>query len=730
MNDNTNIKDLLSSLHSLLKARYGDDEIIQNFHTVKKLIHGNNIKESDCIQKALKIAIIAVSEINIDMDSIVAMLLDKILVIPDDRHIESIPYISDDIKSLLMKIRKTSELYNKTQTFSSENFHNLLLSIADDIRVILLLISEKLYLLRNAKYLKNDEERLCLALEVSNLYAPISHRLGLYQIKGEMEDLSFKYRDRKTFNYIKKKLGETKDEREAYIEKFITPLKTLLDKSLNNISYSIKSRTKSISSISNKLKKVKYFSEIYDLFAIRIILDVPLENERQYCWQVYSIVTDLYRPNPERMKDWISIPKNNGYESLHTTVIGPDNRWVEVQIRTTRMDEIAERGIAAHWRYKGIKSEKRLDDFMTSVREVLDLIRNDKTNNIKSLLSSSMISLKNEEIYVFTPKGEVIKLPQGSTVLDFAFSIHSKIGSQAISAKVNDKNVSIKCKLKNGDIVNVFTSATQVPKSDWLNIVVSAKAKNRIRQILREEEQKGISIAKEMMQRRLKNRKITLNDSLFVKLIKSKGYKTITDFYTNLLNEKIDLNNFLDLYESLQKKELVYPSNRYDASRSADKFEDTTANEGTINGEIIFMDKGMDGVEYSFAKCCNPVFGDKIFAFISSSGIKIHRFDCANAKPFFEKKGHRILICNWNGHTGSKLLKTIEVIGQDDMSIITYVASVIKKYDNVKIRSYSVDSADGLFKGTFILFMDHKTQLNPIIKKISVISGIKSVTVV
>lgn len=729
MKGNTKIKELLSGLHNLLRQRYGEDEILENFHTVRRLLHSDNINGLGSIEKGLEIAIIAVSEINIDIDSVVAMMLDKILTIHNDSHVATIPYISDDIKGLLLKIRKTSELYNKTQTFSSENFQNLLLSIADDIRVILLLISEKLYMLRNAKLMASDEERLCLAMEVSNLYAPISHRLGLYQIKGEMEDLSFKYRDRKTFNYIKKKLGETKSEREEYIEKFITPLKATLDKNLN-VSYSIKSRTKSISSISNKLKKVKYFSEIYDLFAIRIILDVPFESERQYCWQVYSLVTDLYRPNPERMKDWISIPKNNGYESLHTTVIGPDNRWVEVQIRTVRMDEIAERGIAAHWRYKGIKSEKRLDDFMSSVREVLDLIRNDKGNNIKSLLSSSMISLNNEEIYVFTPKGEVVKLPQGSTVLDFAFSIHSKIGSKAVSAKVNDKNVSIKCKLKNGDIVNVFTSATQVPKSDWLNIVVSARAKNRIRQILREEEQKGISIAKEMMQRRLKNRKMTLNDSLFTKLIKSKGYKTVTDFYTSLAKEKIDLNNFLDQYDNLLKKDSSYTAGRFDPQKSADMFEEPDSNEGTINGEIVFRDKGMDGVEYSFAKCCNPVFGDKIFAFISSSGIKIHRFDCNNANTLFGKKGHRILMCNWNGHTVSKILKTVEVIGQDDMSIISYVASVIKKYDSVKIRSYSIDSADGLFKGTFILFADDKTQLNSIIKKISDISGIKSVTVV
>lgn len=732
MKEKTDIKSLLSTLHQLLKNRYSEDDIIKHFHATKKLIHGNNIKDFESIKKGLEISIISVSEINIDIDSIIAMLLDKILIIPNEQYIEKMPYISEDIKSLLLKIRKTTELYNKTQTFDSENFQNLLLSIADDIRVILLLISEKLYMLRNAKYLQDEEERQALALEVSHLYAPISHRLGLYQIKGEMEDLCLKYRESKTFDYIKKKLGETKDEREAYIKKFITPLKELLDKSIN-VNYTIKSRTKSISSISNKLKKVKSFSEIYDLFAIRIILDVPIEKERHYCWQVYSIVTDLYRPNPERMKDWISIPKNNGYESLHTTVIGPENRWVEVQIRTTRMDEIAERGIAAHWRYKGIKSERRLDDFMTSVREVLDLIRNDNnSNNIKTLLSSSMISLQNEEIYVFTPKGEVVKLPMGATVLDFAFSIHSKIGAKAVSAKVNDKNVSIKCKLKNGDVVHVFTSATQMPKSDWLNIVVSAKAKNRIRQILREEEQKGISIAKEMMQRRLKNRKITLNDSLFIKLIKSKGYKTITDFYISLLNEKTDLNSFLDLYETMYQKEFVSGHNvRNEVLRSADKFEDLTIDtDETINGEIVFRDKGMDNVEYSFAKCCNPVFGDKIFAFISSSGIKVHRVDCPNAKSLFEKKGHRVLICNWNGHTNSKQLKTMEIIGQDDMSIITYVTSVIKKYDSVKIRSYSIDSADGLFKGTFILFVEHKTQINSMVKKISDISGIKSVAIV
>lgn len=725
-------KILLQKIVSVLRDRYSQEDLINAYKNARSLVETSSIESEAKILEGLEVALIAIQEMGLGLKSLLSVILYKGMkasVLSID-NVDKI--MGSEVALLLEQLRKTSELYTKTRAFSSENFHNLLLNIAEDIRVILLIIADRLFTLRHAKSLDKDEDRLALALEVYHLYAPIAHRLGLYKIKGELEDLSFKYRDRKTFDYIKRKLGETKDERDAYIESFINPLKNILDTQLN-IPYSIKGRTKSISSISNKLKKHKAFEDIYDLFAIRIILDVPKELERQYCWQIYSIVTDMYIPNPERMKDWISIPKSNGYESLHTTVLGPNNKWVEVQIRTKRMDEIAERGVAAHWKYKGLKSQSGLDEFLNSVREMLELIRESGGDGyLQNVFSSSMMTLKSEEIYVFTPKGEVVKLPRGATVLDFAFAIHSKVGSSSVGAKVNDRNVSIKYQLKNGDVVQVLTSSQQTPKNDWLNIVVSPRAKNRIRQILRSEEEAGLAVAKETMQRRFKNRKLVFNDALFIKLIKSLGFKTITDFYRNILQDKVDINNFLDSYEILLQKDDKENDLKRDivSHKSADQFiSDFTEESSTVSrsGDIIFKETGMQGVEYTFAKCCNPVFGDKIFAFISSRSIKIHRMDCPNAPSMFENSAPRILMAEWNGGVTNKHIASLEVIGNDDISIVNTITSFIQKEKGVKIRSYKIDSADGLFRGSFTIFVENKSQLTSIIKKISGIAGVKNV---
>lgn len=680
-----------------------------------------------------EVARVACDELRLDGDSLMALLLYKAYQagLLQDLQLQPNP----EVLRLLALMHRASALYSHRESISSENFHNLLLSMAEDIRVVLIIIADRLYRLRHAKKLYSPEACLALAVEVSFLYAPIAHRLGLYKIKGEMEDLCLKWRDRKTFDFIVRKLGESKDARNAYIEAFIAPIRAKLQTELD-VPFEMKGRTKSISSIHNKLRK-QVFEDIYDLFAIRVIVDCPPERERLLCWQIYSIITDMYRPNPERLKDWISIPKSNGYESLHTTVMGPESRWVEVQIRSKRMDLVAEQGVAAHWRYKGIKSEGGLDDFLASVRDTLEAVKAHDDVDRRGVLERSMMTLKAQEIYVFTPKGEVLKLPQGATILDFAFAIHSRVGAGAISGKVNGKNVSLKHQLNNGDTVEVLTSPQQTPKQDWLNIVVSPRAKARIRQLLRAEEEAGIEVAKELIQRRLKNRKLPYNESVFIRLTLKKGYKALSDFYKDITKERLDASAFIEQYA----EELRFIESEADErqrqglnQRSAVEFaglpsvEEELLSRATDN-EVLIIDQGLKGVVYSFAKCCQPVFGDEVFGFVSSRGIKIHRTDCPNAPDMIERTGHRILTARWSGSEGDRAsLVQIDVIGRDDIAVVTHIISLIKKESNCKLRSYSIDSGDGLFRGSFMIYMEAGGSISRLVKKIRSAVGVKQVT--
>lgn len=681
----------------------------------------------------LGVALVACNELRLDKDSLMALLLYKAHQAELIKSLNLHP--NNEVLRLLELMHRASALYSRREAISSENFHNLLLSMAEDIRVVLLIIADRLYRLRHAKELYNPEDCLALAIEVSFLYAPIAHRLGLYKIKGEMEDLCLKWRDRKTFDFIVRKLGESKDARNAYIEAFISPIQSKLRATLN-VPFEMKGRTKSISSINNKLRK-QVFEDIYDLFAIRIIVDCPPERERLLCWQIYSIITDMYRPNPERLKDWISIPKSNGYESLHTTVMGPENRWVEVQIRSKRMDLIAEQGVAAHWRYKGIKSEGGLDDFLASVRDTLEAVKAHDDSDRPALLERSMMTLKAQEIYVFTPKGEVIKLPKGATILDFAFAIHSRVGAGAISGKVNGKNVSLRHQLSNGDAVEIVTSPQQTPKQDWINIVVSPRAKARIRQLLRAEEEAGIEVAKELIQRRLKNRKLPYNESIFIRLTLKKGYKALSDFYRDITKERLDAGTFIEQYAEelrLIEDEAQERQHQGQPLRSAGEFtglptmEEELLSRATDN-EVLIIDQGLKDVVYSFAKCCQPVFGDEVFGFVSSRGIKIHRTDCPNAPDMIERTGHRILTARWSGAEGTaSSLVQVDVIGRDDIAVVTHIISLIKKESNCKLRNYSIDSGDGLFRGTFMIYMEMGGSISRLIKKLRSAVGIKQVS--
>ena len=711
---------LLRNLYSFLEK----DDISKMKNLMKQVVakecYGRDKNGINGLLRNIDTALIATTEIGLKRTSVLALLLYRPVYKGVITNEEVKELFGEDITLMIQRLLRTSDLYARNTAVNSENFHHLLLSFAEDVRVILIMIADRLCMMRLGKKLSEDD-RIRLATEAAYLYAPLSHRMGLYKIKSELEDLSLKYIDRKQFDYIKQKLNETKRSRDAYIARFIAPLKEKLEQA--GFKFEIKGRTKSIHSINNKLKKQKVdFENIYDLFAIRVVLDTPLEKERSDCWQVYSIVTDMYQPNPKRLKDWISIPKSNGYESLHITVMGPENKWVEVQIRTKRMDEIAEKGLAAHWRYKGVKAEKGLDEFMNTVRAALEA----KDSNPLDLMKDFRMDLYKDEIYVFTPTGELIKLAKGATVLDFAFAIHSQLGCKCVSAKVNGKNVPIKYELNNGDSVSIVTSPTQSPKRDWLNFVVTSKARVRIKQALREEMAKMVDFAKEMLQRRFKNRKIDMEEASLMRYIKKKGYKTVTDFYVDIAEERLDPNVIIDEYLDLIRKETEQQEHL--VARSAEEFVTTTkAEEIATNKDVLVIDKNLTGIEYKLAKCCNPIYGDEVFGFVSTQGIKIHRMDCPNAQEMFSRFGYRIIRAKWSGKGDNGYIVTLRVVGRDDIAIVTNITSVIGKETNVSLRSLHIDSVDGLFQGNFTVQVRDTTTLNQLTKKLKTVKGVKNV---
>lgn len=720
-------KDFFSKYRQLVRNLYSflQKEDIRKMRVLMQRVvaldcYGRDKNGINGLIRNINTALIATTEIGLKRTSVIALLLYR-PVLKKVITCEEVEKTFDaDVTLIIQRLLKTSDLYARNTAVNSENFHHLLFSFAEDVRVILIMIADRLCLMRLGKQLKEDD-RLRLATEASYLYAPLAHRLGLYKIKSELEDLSLKYTDSKQYDFIKKKLNETKRSRDVYIAGFIAPIQEQLQKA--GLHFDIKGRTKSIHSINNKLKKQKIeFEGIYDLFAIRVVLDTPYEKERSDCWQVYSIITDMYQPNPNRLKDWISIPKTNGYESLHITVMGPQNKWVEVQIRTRRMDEIAERGLAAHWKYKGGKAENGLDEFLDTVRAALE----EKGNNPLDLMQDFKMDLYKDEIYVFTPTGELIKLAKGATVLDFAFAIHSKLGSKCVSARVNEKNVPIKYVLHNGDTVSVVTSPTQTPKRDWLNIVVTSKARVKIKQTLREEMAKAVDFAKEMLQRRFKNRKIEMDEPYLMRYIKKKGFKTVTDFYIEIAEERLDANNVIDEYQEYVRKET--DTNDRSEVRSAEEYIKTTeVEEISTNKDVLVLDKNLTGIEYKLAKCCNPIYGDDVFGFVSTQGIKIHRLDCPNAQEMFSRFGYRIIRAKWSGKGDNGYIVTLRVVGRDDITIVTNITSVIGKESNVTLRSLNIDSVDGIFQGNFAVLVRDTHSLNMLVKKIKAVKGVKTV---
>ncbi|MDR2498108.1 MAG: HD domain-containing protein [Tannerellaceae bacterium] len=628
-----------------------------------------------------------------------------------------------DVAQLVERLLRTSELYARNTAVDSENFHRLLFSFAEDVRVILLMLADRLYMMRMGKQIADSEQRLRLAREASYLYAPLAHRLGLYAIKGELEDLSLKYTDPQQFAFIKEKLSETKQSRDAYIARFIAPVKEKLTE--EGFTFDIKGRTKSIHSINNKLRNQQTeFEKIYDLFAIRVIIDMPFDSinkERSECWRAFSIITNMYQPNPKRMKDWISIPKSNGYESLHTTVMGPREQWVEVQIRTRRMDEIAEKGLAAHWKYKGVKEDSNLDQLLANVRLALE----NKDTDPYDLMKNFRMDLYSDEIYVFTPKGALIKLPKGATVLDFAFAVHTEVGSRCVSARVNDRNVPIRYVLNNGDTVAVQTLPTQSPKPGWLSFVSTSKARIKIKQALREEAAKNAEYGKELLQRRFKNRKIEPSEPTLMRLIKKNAYKTVTDFYLDIAESKLDPGQFIDEYLDFERKEKEFDQEVISAGTFTPSIE---MEEMTTRPDVLVIDKNLTGIEYKLSKCCNPIFGDEIFAFVSTQGIKIHRVNCPNEHEMRERFGYRIVEARWSGKGANDYIVDLLVLGRDNIGIVTNITSVISKEKGVALRTIRIDSSDGFFQGHFGVIVKDSRSLATLIGKIKAVKGVSAVT--
>ena len=623
----------------------------------------------------------------------------------------------EDVAGLLVGISSVVRFSSKNNAVNQDNFRGLMLSLADDIRVIIIMIVRSLVVMRSINLHPDQEWVRNVAFEANFLYAQLAHRLGLYKIKGELEDLSLKYTNREIYTSIAHKLNQTKRSRDEYIQAFIAPVRRKLEEA--GLTFEIKGRTKSISSIWNKMKKQKVdLPGIYDLFAIRVIIDTPRDREKSDCWLAYSILADMYTANPARMRDWISIPKSNGYESLHATVMGPENKWVEVQFRTRRMDLVAEKGLAAHWRYKGGKADGT-DQWMNNIRDILESADAGPMQMMRSIQMDPF----GKEVFAFTPKGDLFRLSGGATVLDFAFHIHSNVGSRCTGAIVNGQHKRLNYKIQNGDTVEILTSANQVPRQEWLNIVTSSKARNKIKQSLNEEKQRLADIGKEALLRRAKNRKMELDEAIVMKLIKKAGYKFALEFYADMGQDKIDPGRFLNMYA-----EALVPE-REAGHVSAEEFEIRRADDERPQSDVLVIgEKSINGLSYKFARCCNPIYGDDVFGFISSDGtVKIHKNSCPNARNIKERYPYRVIRADWSGKTGTVLPATLRVVGNDDIGIVTNITSIISHEPGATLRNISIDSHDGIFQGYLVVGVSDSRQLTVLVKKIKTVKGVKDV---
>lgn len=674
---------------------------------------GGKVTERDLI-RLLDIALITTAEIGLGRTSVICVMLHPLAEAGRLADEEIRSAFGDKVLQILSGLRDINRIYKEHPVVDSDNFRMLLLSFAEDVRVQLIFLAEKLYELRHAEAL-SAERRKELVRETDYIYIPFAHRLGLYNIKSEMEDKALRYREPDVYERISRKLEGTKEAREKYIAAFIAPIVEELDK--RGIKFKVKWRTKTIASILNKMRKKQVeFEEIYDIFAVRFILDSRGPEEKADCWRVYSIVADKYVPNPQRLRDWISVPKSNGYESLQTTVLGPNNRWVEVQIRTERMDEIAETGFAAHWKYKGGTSDKAIEEWLAELREILE----SPEVGAVDLLDDIKINLQDKEVHVFTPAGDLKTLPAGATLLDFAYAIHTDIGSKCVGGKVNQRNETLRYVLKNGDQVSVLTSNNQQPSADWLNVAVTSKARNKIRQYLTEQSRAQATLGKEMLARRFKNWKLELTDEVIHRLQQHYKYKFAIDLYQAIAEEKLDMAEI---------KEFVTKEKEEAAPAAVPLEEVRVATERPISKDVLLIDKNVNNVEYKFARCCNPVFGDEIIGFVSiGEGIKIHRKQCKNALDLQRRYPYRIVDAQWTNEGAASYQTVLSILGREDAGMVSKLSEIIAKDPKVSLRGLSINSKEGMFDGQITVLVNNTEHLSQLISQLKRIRGVLRVS--
>jgi len=727
LNEQQEIKEIVRQYRALLRAireklKKGDKELLRTAFEMATNAHKTMRRKSGepYILHPIAVAMICVEEIGLGVRSTICALLhdtieDTDLTLDDVKN-----EFGNEIAKIVDGLTKISGVMDANSSQQAENFKKILLTLTDDPRVILIKLADRLHNMRTLDSMK-QEKQIKIASETIWVYAPLAHRMGLYNLKTELEDLSMKYMEPDTYKEIAKKLAETKRERTKYINEFIRPLNEKLIQ--EDFVFEMHGRPKSIHSIWNKIKKKGVsFEEVYDLFAIRIIIDVPLEKEKEACWKVYSLITDEYLPSPERLRDWLSNPKSNGYEALHTTVMGPQGKWVEVQIRTKRMNEIAEKGLAAHFKYKeGSQNEDRFDKWFVQIREALS---NQQEEGI-DFLQDFKTSFLAEEIYVYTPKGEVKMLPINSSALDFAFYIHTAIGSKCIGAKVNHKLVPISHKLRSGDQIEIITSNKQKPNDDWLNNVVTAKAKNSIKDALREEKKSIAEEGKYTLQRKLESIGATYSPYNIDQLVNYYKQPSHLDLHFKIAKKQIDLKElklFLVLGDKIEAPKPIHiipdPKNDTHPNKYIPKKD----------SELIIFGESSDQIKYSLGKCCNPIPGDDVFGFVSTGkGLIIHRTSCPNATQLLANYGHRVVKTKWAKNKEISFLTGLSIVGMDDVGVVNNITTIISGELKINIAAITIESKDGLFEGTIKVYVHDKDELELLVEKIKSVSGIQQV---
>lgn len=719
------IESLKEELLNLCKKEYNASGIKQINVSLEILdesiekIASNNFSEE--VENTLKLAEMLILELGIDSLGVASVLLYSLYdKYPDNKELIE-KKVGNRVLSIIQELKKISELDTGSGDRHSENLRNLILSFSTDFRVILIKISERLFSMRQARY-KNKSDKITAALEARAVYSPLAHRLGLYKIMSELDDIAMSILEEDIYKNIEKKIKASRAKRERFIREFITPLKEKLEQ--EKLKCEIHGRPKAISSIWRKMKKQNVdFEEVYDKFAIRIILKSSLKKEKSDCWRTYSIVTDIYQPNPDRLRDWISVPKSNGYESLHTTVVIPGGEWVEIQIRTERMNEIAEKGLAAHWKYKGIKGQAGIDDWLARVREALE---NNTEESPVNLINDLKLSQFNSEIYVFTPNGDLKKFPKNATVLDFAYDIHTDVGSSCSGARINGKNVQIRHVLHNGDKVEIIRSKKQSAKVDWLNFVVTSKAKSKIKQALKEEKLKEAENGKEILRRRFKNWKIDYNDSTIRKVLQHFKYNDSIDLHYDVSMEKIDPLTIKEIFNEKEGEEEAGSKAIPIEEEQVDKVLKSAIQ---TSNDILVIDDKIANIDYKLAKCCHPIHGDSVFGFVTrTSGISIHRMNCPNAHQLMTRYGYRVVKAHWSMPSeDTRFAVSILITGEDDIGIVSNISDVISKDLQVNMRSISIDSNDGMFEGKITLFVKDAQHLEALNRKLSRVKGVNSV---